>query len=178
MRTKWMKCIIAVAILLIVAVCILPRKMHIDTTIDAVEWVLNKEDSTKKVSVKVKGTYNTYLFKKNSFDGEIQIDGYSQTDNATLQTVYFTDGVGNLIYQDKQDSLKMTSVGFLVCSSDFKEVLMGVYSDSGLWTGDDGIVISGSASDYVGALQTAKKLSESSEWLSRNNPFDDEKKEN
>lgn len=172
MKTRRIKGVIVIVILLIVAVCTLPWKRNIDTTITAVQWKLNEQDLTKNVDVKVKGTYNTYLFRKNSFNGEINIDGYGLSNNLELQTVYFKDGVGNLVYQDNENIMNFKRLGFLMCSSDFSELLIGVYSDDDLWKAEDGIVISGKATDYTDALEIAKKLAEKTDWLSKNNPFD------
>lgn len=168
---KWKKLIVVVSVLLVMGVCILPLKKSIDTTINTVQWKLNEEDSTKNVTVRVKGTYNTYLFRKNSFEGNIYIDGYETLNNSNLQTVYFNDGIGYLVYQDNGDIMKMSNLGFIMCSSDFSELLIGVNSDNGLWKADSGIVICGEASNYSDALEIAKRLSEKSDWLSKKNIF-------
>lgn len=174
MKTKWMKIGIVVAGAAIVAVCTLPVKKNIDTTIPTVEWKLDDKQNAKNTTVKVKGTYYSYLFRRNCFKGSIEVEGHEAPENSTLQTVYFEDGVGQLFYEDNQDFMKLTNLGFLMCSSDFSEVMVGVYSEHGGWTGEDGIVICGTASEYGEALKVARKLAKKAgkhAWMEKDGPF-------
>lgn len=170
MKTKWMKIGIVVAGAAIVAVCTLPVKKNIDTTIPTVEWKLDDKQNAKNTTVKVKGTYYSYLFRRNCFKGSIEVEGHEAPENSTLQTVYFEDGVGQLFYEDNQDFMKLTNLGFLMCSSDFSEVMIGTYSENNLWTGEDGTVICGTASEYDEALKVARKL-EKQTWFEKHSPF-------
>lgn len=119
MKKTRLKLMVAVSSLVVLSICTLPLKKNIDTTINTVQWELDQRESSRNVKVKVKGTYRSYLLRRNSFDGEIQIDGQELAQNATLRTIYFNDGVGELTYQDDQDFMELSNQGFLMCSSDF-----------------------------------------------------------
>ncbi len=170
MKTKWRKAGIVVAAAVIVAVCMLPVKKNIDTTIPTVEWKLDDKQNAKNTTVKVKGTYYSYLFRRNCFKGSIEVEGHEAPENSALTTVYFIGGVGQLMYEDNQDFTSLASLGFLVCSSDFSEVMIGTYSDQGSWDGEDGTVICGAASEYGEALKVAKKLVKKT-WMEKGNLF-------
>ena len=103
----------------------------------------------KKTTISIKGTYSSYLLKKDIFKGDIIIDLYDFTNNSLPLNITVDDGIGNLIYVDKDNPSNTNSLGFLISTSDFDKVLIvvstPVKSDSQSWSGKDGFVISGTA---------------------------------
>ncbi|MEO2508706.1 hypothetical protein ABHA01_13025 [Clostridium paraputrificum] len=80
--------------------------------------------------------------------------------------ITFDDGVGNLIYVDKDNPSNTTSLGFLISTSNFDKLLIGVNtpvkSDSQRWSSENGLIISGTAENREEVLELAKLLSQKS----------------
>lgn len=71
------KIITPVIILAIVAalVCILPLPVKIDTTLSGIRWENGNSDYSEDAEITVRGTYYRYLFRDNTFKGEISVSG-------------------------------------------------------------------------------------------------------
>lgn len=173
-KRKVLGTIVTVAIIA-TAVCTLPFKKKIDQKIQAVQWDVNDEQTAENIKVSIKGNYNRYIFRKNSFKGDICIEGYDFTYNAKPLEVKFSDGYGYLIYRDRDETMKFNTFGFLVCSDDFSEILIGVMSpvdsNSKGWGEDKMLTISGNASNLTEAQEVARRLAKKSSWLSKENRF-------
>lgn len=182
MKSKKIICIVACLLIIGLAISLLPWKKKINTSLNAQQWKINDENYCEQVSISIKGTYNSYLFRKDTFKGHIYIDNYDYTYNSQPLNLSFDDGVANLVYVNEENILDINSLGFLICTSSFDELMIGVNTsedeDSASigWSGENGTVISGSAETRDEALRIAKSLSEKSNWLSNGNIFESENK--
>ena len=159
----WM---VSIVIVICAAVMILPWKTNVKREIEAVQWKIGDSDYTENVLVTVKGTYNNYLLRADTFKGSISVECYDFTYNNEMAELKFSDGIGNILYFNFIDGKpEIYSLGFLICTSDFSEFLIGVNYPAG-WDSGDGINICGYAEDRTEAVKIAQKLALNSEWLS------------
>lgn len=170
MKIKQLPLIICTLIIVFIALYSLPLKKHIGLVVNGVQWKIDNENYSEKTSIAIKGTYNSYLLKKDTFNGNIIIDLYDFTNNSLPLNITFDDGIGNLIYVDKDNPSNTNSLGFLISTSNFDKLLIGVNtpvkSDSQMWSSENGLIISGTAENREEALELAKLLSQKSKWLS------------
>lgn len=162
-------------LIILIGVSVLPWKNKIDTTVKAFQLDINDPEYSENISVVIKGVYNRYLFRNDTFNGDIYIETYDYTYNSVPLNLSFDDNIANLIYIDKENILKINSLGFLICNSNFEEIFIGVNtplnSESNGWSKENGIIICGNAKTREEAIDIAKSLSEKSKWLSKGNPI-------
>lgn len=178
MKSKRLIWVAAAFVIVCISISVLPLNRDIDTVVQGVQWKIDEKSYYENVSVSVNGTYSNYLFRKDSFKGNICIDIYGFTYNSQPLDLIFDDGVANLIYNSKNDINNMNTLGFLICTPNFDKLLIAVNtpleSVSNEWSAKDGLVISGKAENREMAVQIAKLLSEKSKWLSNGNAFENE----
>lgn len=165
---EWLKnrsCIFIILLIFCFIIYVFPWIHKIDTTIQGIQFRISDEDYSEDVSIKVKGVYNQYLIKNDTFEGIISIDSYDFTLDVPITPTKFYDGHADLIYDN------MHSLGWLICTPDFDKLMITVYEPKEViskgWSGENGLIISAPAKNRVQALEIAKILFNKSKWLSR-----------
>ncbi len=74
----------------------------------------------------MKGTYNQYLFRTGTLNGEISVESYNSNEQKQLIDVEFHDGIRYLIYINVENMLTINSFGFLMSASDFSDFLIAI----------------------------------------------------
>lgn len=147
-----------------------PWKYKVNTTIQGVQCRIGDKEYTEDVSIKIKGTYNNYLFKNDTFRGTISISNYDFTSDGSDVSLEFNRGSAFLVYNKINDGKSdMNPFGILCCTPDFKQLLIcvsePVEKDSKSWSTEKGLFISAPAETRSQALETARQLSSGSEVL-------------
>lgn len=153
------------------AVCVLPFRRNIDTVLKGEECRIGDEEYSKEISLLVKGTYNQYLIKSDTFEGTIEISGYDNTRDGYTASLDFRHGYSILFYYDNIDGLPIhNSFGLICCTPDFSQVLICINeppeANSKGWGGDNGLYIAAPATNRNEAADIAEKLSGKSKWFS------------
>lgn len=160
-RRAWAVTIGAVIML---AVCLLPLPRTVDMQAQAMRWRSgHAEQGAYPVQVTLRGTYMDYLFRKDTFSGDILIEGVEVSQRPGALLGFSMDPTGYLIYSDEQGMLHST--GFMVGSPGFDEFVICLYdkeySDGtghGSWTGSDGTVLTWPAQTREEAVGTAARI--------------------
>lgn len=186
MNAKRVIQIIIAGILIGVAICTLPIKQNINKTITAVQWRIYDEKTTKNLKITIHGWYRNYLFRKDTFKGDILIEGYDCTYTSKPLNITFEDGRGNLVYthynlekNNVENSIDTNNLGVIMCSPDFNDVLICVFLPTGpdelSWDTKYGTVISGNAKELSEAKEIAGRLFEKNSFVPEENPFSSDK---
>lgn len=123
---------ILLAIIIIFAVAFaalynIPWSYKINKTVQGVECRIGDPDYSEKVTIKIDGTYKQYLFKNNTFKGNISIDKYAFTKEKHLQQTTFYNNTAFLIYHNIQyGNIDSNIMGDLCCTPDFSKLLITI----------------------------------------------------
>lgn len=100
----------------------IPLRKNIDITLNGIEGKIGHPENTENKSIHIKGKYTNYLFKKDSFAGDVKIDGYDVSDSYST----FLDNYIPLIYL--KDGKNPVLFGELHIGNGFKEVVIIKYN--------------------------------------------------
>ena len=138
----------------------IPLRKNIDITLNGIEGKIGNPENTEKKSIHIKGKYTNYLFKKDSFVGNIKIDGYDETKGLINAT--FLDNYSRLSYLKISNGASTVNFGELHIGKGFKEVVI-IKNDSNdqdmqsLNEAEDTFIVA-PAKKYDDALPLIKKL--------------------
>jgi len=150
------RCIVLAVLLIVLAVCLLPLPRRINREYDALEWRCGDGEYSVERTVRIDGTYFDYLFRTDTFNGSIVIEGYPATERP-MSRCRFEDGLGGLWYQDEETLMK--GFGMLLLKPDGSEFLICLYEDGG-WNGEDGLMLTSNSADRAEAVSKANVLAE------------------
>lgn len=116
MRKKLFVSVFVGILLILLFFCFFPIKWKISQECDAYLIYGENPGERQEVSIKLLGEYKFYLFRADSFEGSIQIEGFPETSGEVV--LKMERGVDNLVYRawDGQElhseSFGMISAGF------------------------------------------------------------------
>lgn len=113
MKKKILPCIL---ILILIYFCIFPIQWNIDQVYTAYLVDSQNMESERTLEVRVNGKYKFYLFRADTFEGHIGIEGYSGTFGEV--TLKLEDGMDELVYREWERT-ELHSVFFGMISADF-----------------------------------------------------------
>lgn len=145
---------IVAVIALIAAVFLLPWPRQISVTHEGYEWRINDESHGVLRQVRLEGTYYDYLFKLDTFDGVVEIDGYPV---ATRFSSLLSGGEGQIALITVTEEGLAKSLGFMYMRPNGSELLICLYEDGG-WNGRDGLMITAPEFLRDQAVMTANRL--------------------
>ena len=165
----------AIAVLVVLAFSFLPLPRSVDMRVEAIRWRSGHEElGAEPVGVVIRGTYYDYLFRDDTFLGDIMIDGVGITQRTEALTEVRFDQTGYLVYSDDQHMLN--SMGFIVGSPGLGEFVIGLYDKEsvdgvghGSWQGSDGTVLTWPAQTREEAVENTKRIltEQKCTWLTR-----------
>lgn len=152
---------IALAVLIIAAVCLLPLPRSISVTYEGVIWRCGTQEE-QSTTVTVTGTYWDFLFRQDYFAGSIRVEALPQT-HGDLSVTNMGDGQSAIWYENEEALLK--SLGSMFVRKD-GSVLMLIHEDGG-WAADTGRMLTAPASTREEAVRLANQLAVelSPKWL-------------
>lgn len=163
----------AIVIVLLVSLIMstVPWSKKIDVKLRGVQSRVGESSEVKEVTVTVKGTYNKYFVKNDTFKGTISISTYGDIWDNSKGELVFSDNTSIMTYINMDgDKVVSGTFGSILCATDFSEVLILVneqYSLGGSgWTNENGVFISAPAKDREQAIEIADKLGKRTIWLS------------
>lgn len=142
------------ALLIVLAVCLLPLPRSIHREYDALEWRCGDAEYSVKRSVRIDGTYFNYLFRTDTFQGSIVIEGHPQSERP-MSHCQFVDGLANLWYQNEKSLMQCH--GMLLMEPDGSGFQICLYEDGG-WNGADGLMLTSNAASRADAVDKANAL--------------------
>jgi hypothetical protein len=124
-----------------------PFSKKVDITLSGIESSIGDPYSIN-TKLHIKGTYHTFLFQNDTFEGQISIDGYEYTFDERMNSLYFkiTDS-GTILNYSKNDysegfPLKVTTLGLIHATKNFEKVVLLImekdFSNISCWDGDKG----------------------------------------
>ncbi len=158
-RRRW--CIF-IAVIALLAVCLLPLPRSINREGTALRWRAGHPDEEcAQVGVSIRGIYMDYLLFNDYFDGDVMIEGVEITQREGALTRVRMDQEGYLAYTDAAGMLRST--GFIVAPAGFEEFAICLYDydegeKHGSWSGDNGIVLTWQAADREAAVQKTRRI--------------------
>ena len=160
---------LAVIMLLITVIYTLPKKYEV--TIEAVSYQLGHKNSdiVKPVSIQINGKLSRNLKGYKKFKGTINIEDENipiSEGSKELDIKFQVNGEGYMIYSDIKDGqIKMFSFGSVFISEDCTKISISKFTeDKDLnssqrgWNGEDGLMISGPATNRLEALEISNEL--------------------
>lgn len=155
------------------AIYFLPLKYKIDKTLDGFQTKIGHDEYNEKITIEVKGTYNKYLMKNDTFKGSISTNLHGEVWDITKGEIVFYDNMGNMSSWTRGNDGQSISeyFGNLICEPDFSEVLLLVHEQTGEgsgWSGEDGLYISAPAKNKEESIKIARKLGNKNELISKN----------
>lgn len=168
-RIRWF---IAIIFILCVVLYFIPFSHKIDTTQQGIQCRIGDKDYSENVSIYIKGKYNNFLFKNDTFDGLITIDKYKFTQNATETIMSYCDGYYILDYCrfNKYGSIDMNHLGTISFTPNMKNILIMVSEPienaPNEWNDIDGLFISVPAKNHAQAIENANYISSRNKFLS------------
>lgn len=164
--------IIIIMLIGLVGICFMPLPQNINVVLDGKEYRIGDTEYKEDRNIEIRGKYKNYLFRDDTFEGKINIEGYDFLDKYDETIFTVVDKVASLSYYgvDHGETI-MTSFGTMTFSYDFKKVLLCVSepvseSSSKSWTSEKGLFIVAPATNRELDVLLAKKISEKSDWLS------------
>lgn len=153
-------------------ICFLPWQHNINTTLEGLQCRINDVEYSEKVTIRVNGRYNQYLFRDDTFKGKISTNLHGNIWSKKDGKLVFSDNNAQLIplSDDSNDYFKNNYFGNLLCTENFSEILILVGEettpDSKGWYGENGLYVVAPADNKDDAINVAEKLSKRSVWLS------------
>lgn len=117
------------ALLLAALLYFVPLSKPIDITLSGIESSM-RQSSVKETKLHIKGTYTSYLFQSDRFEGQLSLDGYDYTFNENTIALSFpiTDSGTDLRYVNEEYSkgfpLESITLGTLYAKDDFKSAVL------------------------------------------------------
>lgn len=155
-----------------VAICFLPLQQNINTTLEGLQCRINEAEYSEKITIRVYGKYNQYLFRDDTFKGKISTSIHGDIWSKKDGKLVFSDNNTQLISLSggENDYSKNDYFGNLLCTKNFSEILILVGEettpDSKGWYGENGLYVVAPADNKNDAINIAEKLSKRSVWLS------------
>lgn len=143
-----------IALLTVLAFCLLPLPRSISREYDALEWRCGDGEYSVERRVSIDGTYLDYLFRTDTFHGSIVLEGQPETERP-MSRCRFEDGLGNLWYENEE--ALMQGFGMLLLEPDGGDFLICLYEDGG-WNGADGLMLTSNAANRDEAVAKANAL--------------------
>lgn len=166
------KVIILIILILsgVTAICFLPWQHKIDKKLNGFEKKIGNEKYNKKITIMVKGNYNQYLIKDDTFKGTISTNINGEIWNESCGEIIFNDNIGDITSwrRDSKGNLSSKNFGSLICDSNFNEILILVseqMKNGSGWSSEDGLYISAPAKNKEESIKVAKNLSNKNSWL-------------
>lgn len=167
-KTLYKRWAVVAVLLLIAAVCLLPFPHRIDTVHAGLEWRISDPDYAEPREVIIKGTYYDFLFFDDQFTGHIIAEGHPVSEGKLTTCTFFKNWNGMPSYASEESPLN--ALGSLLMPPDGSEILFMIH-EKGLWSGDNGLMISAPALTREEAVALANRLADelSAEWLATAN---------
>lgn len=149
-------------LLLIAAVCLLPRPKPMNITQEGVLWRCGVPEEARTTTVKVAGTYWDYLFGKDDFKGTVWVEDLPETHGET-SIIDLGDNQYGIWYETEDALLRAFGGQFLRKDG---SVLLIIHEDGG-WDADTGLMLTAPASTREEAVALTNELAKelSPNWL-------------
>lgn len=148
------------------ALYFIPLQKKIDITLSGIESKIGDSEYLESKTIHIKGKYTNYLFKEDSFVGNIKIDGYDISEGLVNTTI--RDGFTPLVYANVTDKASIERFGYLCITNGFKEVVIFNYEPNNhvkqSLDEESGMFIIAPANNREKALSLAEKLSKRSNF--------------
>lgn len=150
MKNKHLIFEIIVALVAIAAVILLsvPIPIHMDKHLEARQYKLDDPNYSEKVDIHVRGRYNLYLVKQDTFVGNISINKYPQTIDKSLVKM---DNDYNIKLSDNEMGLSYGAIedpyflGTMLTDTMLNEFIIKIYEHEkgkfNSWSHIDGTII-------------------------------------
>ena len=156
---------IAAAVLLILAVCLLPLPRRIDVTHQGVLWRCGAPEEETLVSVQVEGMYYDFLFLEDRFD--VKLMSEQAAPMLDMNQIHAPLGNGQYGIWYRSTGEGMISIGGVFLRPTGDGVMMLLYDEEGHWNGSSGQMLTAPASTREEAVALANQLADelSPTWL-------------
>ena len=154
----------AAAVLLLLAVCLLPLPRRFSATHEGLLWRCGTPEETQSTTVTVNGIYDDYLFRTDTFTGSVWVEDCPETHGALSITKLGENQYG-IWYETPQS--RLNAFGSLFIRKDGS--LMVIIDEDGHWDGATGRMLTAPASTREEAVALANELAAelSPSWLGR-----------
>ena len=154
----------AAAVLLLLAVCLLPLPRRISATHEGLLWRCGTPEETQSTTVTVNGIYDDYLFRTDTFTGSVWVEDCPEPHGALSITKLGKNPYG-IWYETPQS--RLNAFGSLFIRKDGS--LMVIIEEDGHWDGATGRMLTPPASTREEAVALANELAAelSPSWLGR-----------
>ena len=160
--------IISLAALVLLILYFIPISYPLKKTMTAIEIRHNDPQHIVQREIQIDGQYSLYLFKPDSFRGDLVIEGYDFTKNHEPSEIQIQNETTMLAYFKFGDDFGIIPFGPLLATRNFREVFIGVYENNG-WGGGDGLSLFAPASTKGEAKAVWQTLSSIDPWVGASN---------
>ena len=143
----------AAAVLLLLAVCLLPLPRRLSATHEGLLWRCGTPEETQSTTVTVNGIYDDYLFRTDTFTGSVWVEDCPETHGALSITKLGENQYG-IWYETPQS--RLNAFGSLFIRKDGS--LMVIIDEDGHWDGATGRMLTAPASTREEAVALANEL--------------------
>lgn len=168
-KIRWF---IAIIFIFCFVLFFIPFSHKIESTQQGIQCRIGDKDYSENVSISIKGIYNNFLFKNDTFDGLITIDKYKYTLNATETIMHYCNSYYILDYCkfNRDGSIDMNHLGTICFTPNMENILIMVSepieNTPKKWNGNDGLFISVPAKSRAKAINIADYISSRNKFLS------------
>jgi hypothetical protein len=151
------------------AVSVLPWQSNINITLHGIQTRIGDTEYAEEISITIRGRYWRYLFRRDKFEGNIEVEGYAVTLGSLLTPLILPES--SLSYWCRFGRFEIESFGRIYAVPGFSKVLISVfeaYPNGGkIWSSEDGLIIGAPADNIEQVIEIWNELTrwtDYSEW--------------